>query len=345
MSGDQGSKTEQPTPRKLKEARKKGQVSRSEELVPLMMIILAIIYFWAAWGWLTGELTDYLSAVPSYIYDQSFNHAVSTSMNIWFKKVILGIMLPFTGLMLIAGIMGNIMQFGFLFSVDPIIPKPEKINPIAGFKRIFSVKQVVKTLLSILKIVAMTVIIVFVVRTAIYEYMHDIAMCNIPCKFDVFTSMAKKMVLILIPILIMMVMLDIIFQKVQFIKKQKMTKDEVKREFKNQEGDPLIKGQRVSEQRRMLEENISDQVLQSRVIVVGMRKSAGLMFEEGMPLPILLVIGRDRLSYKMIEIAKKEGVPIVADPQLVKILEEDGIIDQYIPSSAIDRVAKAMRGT
>ena len=141
----------------------------------------------------------------------------------------------------------------------------------------------------------------------------------------------------------MMVMLDLMYQKFQYKKEQRMTKDEVKREYKNQEGDPLIKGQRKSEQRRLLEQDISEQIKQSRVIIVGIRKAVALMYEEDMPLPILLVIGRDRLSVKMIQVAKKENVPIIADPALVNILEEDGVIDQYIPSSAIKRVAQAMK--
>ena len=343
MSQDKGSKTEEPTHKKLRDARKKGQVARSEELVPLMMILLSVFYFWFAWDWFSGEIKEYMSAVGSFTYDRDFKSALNTSFSIWFNKIVMGIMLPFTGLMLVAGIMGNIMQFGFLFSLHPIKPTPEKINPIAGFKRIFSVKQLVKTIFSVIKIIAMSIIIVFVVRTAINEYMHDLSQCDTQCQFAVFVTMAKKMFFILIPVLIMMVMLDVMYQKFQYKKEQRMTKDEVKREHKNMEGDPKIKSQRKSEQRRLLEQDISDQIKQSRVIIAGMRKAVALMYEEDMSLPILLVIGRDRLSVRMIQIAKKENVPVIADPALVMILERDGVIDQYIPSSAIKKVAQAMK--
>ncbi len=343
MSKDQSSKTEEPTPKKLRDARKKGQVARSEELVPLMMILLTVLYFWFAWDWLSAELQEYMSAISSYGYDRDFSSALNTSFSVWFSKVFMGVMLPFSLLMLAAGIMGNIMQFGFLFSVDPIIPKPEKINPVAGFKRVFSMKQVVKTLLSILKIIAMTIIIIFIVRTAIYEYMHDIRQCDIQCQFAVFTSMARKMMFILVPVLVFMVMFDLMYQKFQFRKEQRMTKDEVKREHKNQEGDPLIKGQRKSEQRRLLEQDINEQIKQSRIIIAGMGRAVALMYEEDMPLPVLLAIGRDRLSVKMIQIARQEDIPVIADPALVTVLEKDGLIDQYIPSSAINGVARALK--
>ena len=344
MSKDQDSKTEQPTRKKLRDAKKKGQVARSEELVPLLMVVLSILYFWFAWDWLSGRLTEYLSAAPTYIYQQDFAYAMKTSFNLWFKEIIMGIMLPFTALMLVAGIMGNIMQFGFLFSLDPIIPKPEKINPIAGFKRIFSMKQLIKTVFAIIKIIAMSIIITVVVRVAIFEYMKDIGQCDFQCKFSVFQGLAKKMMMVLVPIFIIMVMLDLMYQKFQFKKQQRMTKEEVKRERKSQEGDPVIKSQRKAEQRRLLEQDITEQVKYSRVIILGMRKAAALMFGNDMPLPILLVIGRDRLSNKMIEIAKKENVAMVADPILVNILEKEGVVDQYIPASAVKRAARAMRG-
>ncbi len=343
MSQDQSSKTEEPTQKKLRDARKKGQVARSEELVPLMMIILSVLYFWFSWGWVESEIKEYMTAVGSFTYDRDFDSALNTTFSVWFKKIFMGVMLPFTGLMLVAGIMGNVMQFGFLFSVDPIKPKFEKINPIAGFKRVFSMKQLVKTIFSVIKIIAMSIIIVFIVRTAIREYMHDIGQCNIECQFAVFAGMAKKMFFILIPVLIFMVMFDLMYQKFQYKKQQRMTKDEIKREHKNMEGDPQIKSQRKSEQRRLLEQDISDQIKQSRMIIVGMRKAVAIMYEEDMSLPIILAIGRDRLSARMIQIAKKENVPIIADPALVMILEEDGIIDQFIPSSAIKRVAQAMQ--
>lgn len=345
MSGnqDQDSKTEEPTRKKLRDVRKKGMVAKSDEVVPMVMIVLAVAYFWFGWDWFSGRLQAFFSAPSVYAYDRDFDLAVDEAFSLWRDVIIFGVMLPFSFLMTVGGIVGNVVQFGMLFSFHPLIPKMERINPVMGFKRVFSMKQVVKTLLSIFKIIVISVIIVFIVRTAIFEFMHDIKVCELDCQFAVMTSMAKKMMMVLVPVLIFMVMLDIMYQKFQFRKEQRMTKDEVKREHKNMEGDPLVKGQRRSEQRRLLEEDINEQVKNSRVIIAGMGRAVALMYQEDMPLPVLLAIGRDRLSLKMIQIAKKAGVPIVADPGLVSVLEKDGVIDQYIPSSAIQSVARALR--
>lgn len=342
MSEDKSSKTEEATPEKLRKARKKGQVARSEEFVPLFMIIFAFLYFWFAWDWFIQTLQDFMLNVTAYNNDMDFKASLGNALSLWFGQIILGIMLPFSALMFLAGVIGNISQFGFLISFESMKPKLEKISPISGFKRIFSMKQVVKTLLSVLKILVMTAIIYYVTRLAIREYMHDISACNMDCMLAVLFSLIKKMLFILLPILIVLVILDVIYQKFNFKKEQRMSKDEIKREYKNREGDPLIKGQRKSEQRRILSEDLKEMIKQSRVVIAGLGRAAIVMYNNDMPLPILLAIGRNKMSNEIIKIAKRTGIPIISDPALVQLLEDDGIVDQYIPDSSIQRVAKAI---
>lgn len=343
MSEDKSSKTEEPTPEKLRKAREKGQVARSEEFVPLFMILFAFGYFWFAWDWFVQTIQDFMLNVITHNNDMSFRESVANAFNLWFGQIILGVMLPFSVMMFFAGVIGNVVQFGFLVSFEAIIPKPSKISPMSGFKRIFSMKQLVKTLLSILKIIMMTLIIYYVTRIAIQEYMHDISVCDIDCMLAVLFSMIKKMLFILLPLLIMLVMMDLIYQKANFKKEQRMSKDEIKREYKNREGDPLIKGHRKSEQRRILNEDLGEMIKQSRVVIAGLGRAAMLMYKQDMPLPILLAIGRNKMSSEIIRMAKRANVPIVSDPALVQLLEDDGVIDQYIPDSSIQRVAKAIQ--
>ena len=117
MSQEQSSKTEEPTPKKLRDAKKKGQVARSEELVPLMMIVLAVLYFWFSWDWFTAEIKEYMSAVGTFAYDRDFRHALDTTLSVWLNKIILGIMLPFTGLCwwLASWVMSCSLAFYFLW--------------------------------------------------------------------------------------------------------------------------------------------------------------------------------------------------------------------------------------
>ncbi|MCK5918637.1 MAG: EscU/YscU/HrcU family type III secretion system export apparatus switch protein [Cocleimonas sp.] len=342
MSGDKDSKTEEPTQQKLKEARKKGQVARSEEFAPTLMFVFAVLYFWFGWDSMFVNIKEVITSIP-FIYTMDFPLALDNVLDKVMSKVIYSIVLPFAILMLIAGILGNVLQTGILFSVDPVTPKGEKISPIKGFGRIFSIKQVIKTLFSIIKILGMSIIIVYVVRLGIRDYMHDISQCDVRCQMLVFQTLLKKLVMILLPILVVVAAMDFMFQKSQFTKDQRMSKDEIKREYKNQEGDPEIKGARKQEQQKMLEQDLNKKVKESRVVIVGMNLAVALKYDEDLPLPILLAIGKDRMSFKMIEIANKERVKVIADPDLAGKLAKEGDIDQYIPSSTIEGAARAIQ--
>jgi len=344
VSEDKDSKTEEASSRKLEKSREKGQVPRSEEFAPTIMFLFAVMYFWFGWDWLYGQIKDVFTSI-SFVYTMEFKVALDNIIDSVLNKVIFSIMLPFSLLMLFAGILGNILQFGFVFSVDPIIPRGDKISPIKGFGRVFSVKQVVKTFFSALKIIGMSIIIVYVVRLGVGEYMHELSQCNVECQMLVFQSLLKKLIMILLPILIIVAAMDFMFQRAQFLKEQRMTKDEVKREHKSQEGDPIIKGARRAEQRRLLEEDAVQRVKESRVLIAGVNLVIALQYEEDLPLPILLAIGKDQMSFKMIATAKKEKVKIVVDPALAQQLAHEGTIDQYIPSMSIKGVAKAIQQT
>jgi len=300
------------------------------------------MYFWFGWDWLFENIKEVLISI-SFIYTMDFNLALSNMIDSVMKMVIYTIALPFSIMMMIAGILGNVLQTGFVLSFDPIIPSGDKISPIKGFGRIFSVKQVIKTFFSSLKIIGMSLIIVYVVRLGITEYMHSLSQCDVSCQMLVFQSLLKKLIMILLPILIVVAAMDFMFQRAQFMKDQRMTKDEVKREYKNQEGDPEIKGARKAEQRKMLEQDIAKKVKESRVLIAGINLVVAIKYDDDLPLPILVAIGKERMSFKMIEIANKERVKIIADPELARKLSNDGTIDQYIPSSTIQEVARAIQ--
>ena len=344
MSEDKDSKTEEASSRKLEKSREKGQVARSEEFAPTIMFLFAIMYFWFGWDWLFSQIKEVFTSI-SFIYTMDFKLALDNIISAVLTKVIYTIILPFSLLMLFAGILGNVLQFGLIFAVDPIIPRGDKISPIKGFGRIFSVKQIVKTLFSSLKIIGMSIIIVYVVRLGVRDYMHDISQCNVECQMLVFQSLLKKLIMILLPILIIVAAMDFMFQRSQFLKEQRMTKDEVKREHKSQEGDPIIKGARRQEQRKMLEQDAVQRVKESRVLIAGVNLVIALKYDEDLPLPIVLAIGKDSTSFKMIETARKEKVKIVADPALANKLAVESTIDQYIPSSTVKAVAKAIQQT
>lgn len=235
------------------------------------------------------------------------------------------------------------MQFGVPFSFDPVLPKYQKIDPVQGFKRIFSIKSVIKTLFSVFKIIIAGIIIIFITRMAIEAMIIDVKQCNVICMKETMEDLIFKMVMALLIFLIIIAILDFIFQKSQFLKEQMMTKDEIKREYKNREGDPEIKGQRRSLQREMLNTDIGERIKKSRLLIAGHRYVIAIQYDSEMPLPLILAMGIGGTARQMTDIAKKENVAIIADPKLAETLKADGTIDQYIPESAIAGIVKAIQ--
>ena len=339
---DKDSKTEQATPHKLRESRRKGQVARSKEIPSTLIFLAAVIYFWIQWDWLVDEIKTII-IVPAELYNMEFKQALSAWADYALGRIIYTIVLPFSFLILITGIIGNVLQFGVPFSFDPILPKYSKIDPVEGFKRIFSMKSVIKTLFSIFKIIIAGVILLFIARMAIEAFILDVKQCNVLCMKDTMETLIKYMVLALLTFLIIIAILDFIFQKHQFSKDQMMSKDEIKREYKSREGDPEIKGQRRQLQRELLNQDIGEKIKMSRLLVAGHRYMIAIQYDDEMPLPLILSIGQGGTARQMTDIAKKENIPIIANPRLAELLKEEGEVDQYIPESSISGIVQAIQ--
>ena len=342
---DQSDKQEEATPRKLTEARKKGQVPRSNDVPTALSLVIVVLYFWLSWDWLKVQLKEMLEIIP-YLVSIDFYQALSLVFDVIVKKAVFGIMLPFALLMVLAGVIGNVMQFGFLLAFDPIIPKPERLNPAEGLKRIFSGKQVVQTLISLVKTLVLAIILWIVIRWGIKEFLHPINQCNLPCEIELTELLIKKLYLYALPVLIILAVMDYAYQRMQFMKQQRMTKEEVKQEMKDMMGDPHIRGALSGLRKEISEQDIQKRIKTARLLVLDMGAAVALQYEAGVtPLPVIVAIGKGLMARKMVEIAQIENVPTIIDPALAQLLLEEGKIDQYIPESSIERVANAMRKT
>lgn len=338
-------KTEEATPRKLEKSREQGQVPRSNDPPSALILLFAVIYMWLAWDWIQDQLKQMIDIVPQ-LYTMNFHQAMLTGFGAIMQHAMLIIVLPFTLIAAVAGILGNIVQFGFVFSIDPIIPRPNKISPSQGIKKVFSVKQVVTTLLSLLKTIVVAVILFFVLRTGMQEMLHEISQCDVQCQKQVIEYLIRQMMLFIVPVLLFIAILDYLFQHMQFMKEQRMTKEEIKREMKDIYGDPHVRSARQSIRKELSEQDIGERIKTSRVVILDMGMAVALHYEEGTtPLPLIVAIGKGMMAQRMVEIANKENVPLVSNPELAQELVDTGQIDDYIPEETIDQVAKIMYQT
>ncbi|MEZ5536512.1 MAG: EscU/YscU/HrcU family type III secretion system export apparatus switch protein [Thiolinea sp.] len=343
--GSSSEKTEKATPKKLRDAKKKGQVARSNDIPPAFIMLVGTIYFWLAGKWLLGKLVELFILIPG-LQTLPFTLAVGSVTDIFVELVVGAIILPFVALITVTGILSNVLQFGVVFAFDPVMPKMSKISFASGFKKIFSVKQLVNTAFSLIKTILTAIALFFVIYMGLGELLHEIHQCDVSCQVSIYSDLFITLMMIVLPLMLIMSILDLAFQKAQFAKDQKMTKDEVKREMKDMFGDPHVRGARDSIRREMNEQDIRTRLKTARLVVIDIGIAVALYYEQGVtPLPVIVAIGKAAMARKMVEIAQIEDVPVVTNRQLAEDLIEEGKIDQYIPASTIDRVAHAMRKT
>lgn len=340
-----GEKTEKATPKKLRDAKKRGQVARSNDIPPAFVMLVGTIYFWLAGSWMLEKLIELFVLIPG-LQTLSFTQAVGNATDIFIELVVGTIILPFAALIIVTGVLSNVLQFGVVFAFEPVMPKLSKISVASGFKRIFSAKQFVNTVFSLIKTFFTALALFYVIYLGLSELLNEVNQCDVLCQVSIFSDLFITLMIIVLPLMLVMAILDLAFQKAQFAKDQKMTKDEVKREMKDMFGDPHIKGARDNIRREMNEQDVRTRMKTARLLVIDIGLAVALYYQQDeTPLPVIVAIGKAAMARKMVEIAQTEDVPIVTERQLVEDLIEEGKIDQYIPTSTIDRVAHAMRKT
>ncbi|MCW7554005.1 type III secretion system export apparatus subunit SctU [Endozoicomonas gorgoniicola] len=332
-------KTEQPTPKKLRDARQKGQVAKSKEVSGTFGFLLVIATLWFM-------SDDYINTIqemvilPSTVYNETFEEAFKiVTMGILTKSIEL--LIPLVGVTLLGAIIGNVMQFGFLLAGESIKPDIKKISPIGGFKKIFAMKNLMEFFKSVVKIVFLSIVVYYVIKGSLGD-MVNMPYCGSSCILPITGILLKKLLLYAIAAFIVIAVLDFMFEKHQFTKQNKMSKDEVKREHKESEGSPEIKGKRKEIHQEILNE--AENTKKSDVVIKNPTHLAiGLHYsEDKTPLPIVTVKGRGGRARFIIKIAEKEGIPILENVPLAHALFDTDIAS-YIPSELIEPVAEVFR--
>lgn len=345
MAEDKSSKTEPATPKKLRDAKKKGQVPKSKDVVSTTILILIFTYFYFFWNHIQENL-ETLILLPQKVILLDFAKANSVLLDGIVQTTLLNILLPIALISLIGGIMGNILQFGLVFSWDPVKAKFEKISPASGFKKIFSIKQLKTTAVSALKIIAISVVFYFVLHEFMYEAVFDLNQCNIQCEQTLLGYFIRNMVVAILLIIILTTIIDYLVQRSAFLKDQMMSKYERKSEQKNTDGNPEIKSKRKQLQREINADDIKQKIKDSRILIYSAGITVVLHYEQGVtPLPLIASIGKAKMAGKMLEIARSEKVPIFESDTLAESLLENGTVDQYIPEETIEGVANAIRSS
>ena len=335
-------KTEQPTPKRLREAREKGDVAKSQDLAPALTVLALVVYFIVKGEDIFFQLQDMGNAVFSTVsmpFDQAFGLAVTGV-----AKASLAIVAPIVALVMGAALIGVLAQVGVLIAIKAAIPKMENLSPSKWFKNVFSIKNAVDFLKNIIKVTVLGLTAWMVLR----DHMRELFLIpggDIRLLWSTLGSAAKDLTLNVAGVFCVIAMLDYLFQRWQHNKQHMMSKDEVKREYKEMEGDPHIKSKRKQLHQEMVSQNSLGNVRKAKVLVTNPTHYAvALDYEKDKtPLPVIVAKGEGALAKRMIAVAKEEGIPIMQNVPLARELFRNGTENSYIPQDLIGPVAEVLR--
>ena len=347
--GPGGEKTEPATSKKLDDVRKEGQVAKSKELISavslLALFVLIKVYIGIVGEKLLKVFQDFYNTFDKIISSSATGLPMNLSLEA-VKQMLISIVLiaaPFLIVAVIIAFLLNVLQQKWMVTAKPLQPKASKISPLSGFKRIFSVKQLVE----LLKAIAMMAVIGIVAYQTIKDKLPLIlTFYNIP----LYTAIAAVgNILVDMGIRVSAVFLiigfaDLIFQRHKFKTDNMMTKQEVKDEFKNSEGDPQVKGQ---VKRRMMEisrRRMMEALPEADVVITNLTHFAvALKYEPNSgEAPVVIAKGADYLAFQIKDKAKEYHIEIVENKPLARILYHNVDIGMEIPPELYQVVAEIL---
>ena len=343
MAEESGEKTEMPTQKKLRDARDKGQVCTSKDIVSTALLILGFCLCAVLGVMLVDDFVDLMSYIAATINESSLagpREAGKLAIVMICKHSFIFVLCA-----AVVGIAANAVQIGFLFTLEPLKPDMNKLNPVEGAKKIFAKKNLFEFLKNIVKIVFLGYLVWKIIWAAVPQLL---TMCygTIDDIFPCVSLMLKRLACYTAFGYIVIAVVDRLFQGRDFTKQMMMTKDEVKREYKEMEGSAEIK----QAQRQFRDEILNGPepakaTKQADVVVTNPTHLAiGIRYRaEEAPLPKIVVAGADRIAKIIRETALEEGIPIMEDISLARRLYALGKVEDYIPPELIEPVAEVLK--
>ncbi len=335
-------KTEQPSAKRLRDARQKGQVAKSQDVPSAFTTIVVAVYLLVAGPSLYEDLVV-MTQIPIDLMNRPFEEALPVAF-LATCVYIVRISLPFVGIVILTSLVANLGQVGVLFSMEAAMPKLSNLSPAKWFQNVFSVKNVVELLKNVLKVLVIGYV-VYAIFEEIFPVLFRLPTGTIYSVLSLLASAIGDMLIHSAAVFCIIAAADYVFQRFQFTKQNMMSKDEVKREYKESEGDPQVKGQRKQLHQEMISQNTLGNTRKAKVLVTNPTHFAIAIDydKDTTPLPMILAKGQDALALRMIEVAKEEGIPVMRNVDLARALFETGTENAYIPKDLIGPVAEVLR--
>lgn len=345
-SADPESKTEEATPRKLEEARRKGDVARSMDVPSWLALLAASMVLLYGGGWFATTLAE--GMLPFIASPHAMTGGLEAGAGIELGMRAVWGAVPLLGAVALAAIVGgaggSLIQTGLIFTGEKMKPEWSKISPAAGFKRIFGVEGLVQFLKTLLKLIATCVVCWMVLKPHAGELQAMAAMS--PAAILPFArDLAAALMIGSLVFLGFTAGADFLWQKFQFAKRMRMTKEELKEDFKQAEGDPHVKAKLKQIRHQRSRQRMMQAVPTATVIVTNpTHYSVALRYEpdQGDGAPVCVAKGVDALALRIREVAREHSVPIVENVPLARALYAQVEIDAVIPREHFEAAAKVI---
>jgi len=336
-------KTEQPSARRIEQAREEGQIPQSRELAGFLLLLVGVVVLMVLGGWMGERLARLIHLLLAFDPAHAFDLGALLALVVIVVREVLIVLAPFFAFLIVTAIAGHVAVGGFIFVPSLLTPKWSRLNPISGLKRIFSLTGWVELAKSVMKVGLVGAISWWLLTREIEPVL---TLMHFP-----FGEASRRFLdelswstLWLIASLALIAAVDVPYQLWQYYKNLRMSKEELKQEYKETEGDPQIKGRIRSVQREMARRRMMAEVPKATVVVTNPTHFAvALKYEANkMAAPVVVAKGRGALALRIRELAETAGVPRVEAPALARSLYVHTEVGETIPSGLYLAVAEVL---
>lgn len=342
MAEDMGEKSELPTPKRLEEARERGQIVKSQDLAAAIDLIAGVILIIVLGGFLVRGWMEMmrrgLSQGELYL---NAGELMQVLREVTLQSLIA--IVPLLAVMLLVAIVGHLVQFGPLFSTKALEPKFDRLNPVQGLQNLYGRKNMIRAGMNIIKLA----IVCTVGYACLSRSVAEIALLpvlELKGMLAVAGELMLHLVLWLLALLLALGVIDYMFQKWQHTQELRMTKQEVQDERRSMDGDPQIKGRRLRMMRQIAMQQVNKAVPNANVVVTNPTHfSVALQYDQGsMAAPRVVAKGVDHMALRIRQVAMIHKVPIVERPPLARALYAEVEVGQEISEELYQAVAEVL---
>ncbi|MEC9158062.1 MAG: flagellar biosynthesis protein FlhB [Planctomycetota bacterium] len=343
MAEDLGEKTEEATPKRLRDAREEGKVARSVDLTSALVLAGGSVVVWVCFG----PMLDYLGrSVRSVLGEPGLRSVGETtwtdSVEVTAQAALLGL-LPVVLVIWLVALLANILQVGFILAPKSITPKASKLNPLEGVKRVFGTQALVKAGLDSMKVLLVLLVVVVTVN-GMHEQVMILPTLPMAAGVVAIGELLIRLALLVGLVLLLLGIIDFIWQKHRHRTGLKMTKQQVKDEFKQMDGDPQQKHRRLQFARQLAQQRIASSVPKADVIVTNPEHiSVALQWDQAtMNAPVVVAMGADHLAMRIRQLAMQHSIPILERKPLARALYARVQVGDEIPVDLYQAVSEVL---